>query len=144
MTAVFNKAFSDTKGYCNDFDQQNYIKREFFTHRQCSVAETTYRLIPGMNLKGSNVKNTFVGTGFPLNRSNFYTKVMDNEDQIHDSDSELDNNSEGEDEDRQIEYETITRPGKKGWFRTAVTVHKKYANHPIELETVCLAQFATS
>ena len=144
MTAVLKKALEDTKGYCNDFDRLNYIKREFFTHRQCSVAEATYRLIPGMNLKGSNVKNTFVGTGFPENRSNFYTKVMDNEDQIHDSDYESDNYSEGEDEDRQIEYETITIPGRKGRFRTAVTVHKKYANRPIELETVCLAQFATS
>ena len=99
MTAVLKKALNDTKGYYNDFDR---LKREFFTHRQCSVAKATYRLISGMNLKGSNVKNTFVGTRCPENRSNFYTKVMENDDQILDSDHEFDNDSEREDEDEQI------------------------------------------
>ena len=96
MTAVLKKAL-------NDFDR---LKREFFTHRQCSVAKATYRLISGMNLKGSNVKNTFVGTRCPENRSNFYTKVMENDDQILDSDHEFDNDSEREDEDEQIEFWT--------------------------------------
>ena len=49
-----------------------------------------------------SIKNTFVGTGCPENQSNFYTKVMENDDQILDSDHEFDNDSEREDEDEQI------------------------------------------
>ena len=145
ITAAFKKALDDTKG-CNDFDRLNYMKNEFFTHRQCSVAEATYRLISGMNLKASNVKNTFVATGYPENRSNLYTKVGEEEDQNPDSDNDFDSDDEGEEENEETEYShaTFKIPGRKGRFRTADTIHKKYSNRPIGLEEVCLAQFATS
>ena len=68
VTTALRKAFRETKG-CNDFERLNHIKRVFFTHRQVSVAEATYRLIPGMCLKSSSVKTTFVSTGYPKNRS---------------------------------------------------------------------------
>ena len=54
ITAALKKALHESQG-CNDLDRLNYMKNEFFTHRQCSVAEATYRLISGMNLKASNV-----------------------------------------------------------------------------------------
>ena len=81
------KALSETKG-CDDLERLNHMKRIFFTHRQVSVAEATYRLIPGMYLKSSSVKTTFVSSGYPENRSLMFVKVKEDLNDESDSDEE--------------------------------------------------------
>ena len=138
ITAALKQALQETKG-CNDFDRLNYMKRCFFTHRQVSVAEAAYRLIPGMNLKHSNTKSLFVSSGYPENRSNLYRKVGD------DDHEQLE--SEGEDQSTtnfKSSKELFSIPGRKGKFQATDTIHKKYSNRPVKLEDLCLAQFAVS
>ena len=66
------------------------MKKVYFTHRQVCVCEATYRLIPGLNLKGSNVKTKFIATGLPENRSTFLRRINDDEEANNeDSDQEI-------------------------------------------------------
>ena len=67
LTTVMKEALKETTD-CNDFDRLNHLKKTFFTHRQVNVAEATYGLISGMDLKGSNVGTIFVSSGLPDNR----------------------------------------------------------------------------
>merc|ERR1712008_335191 len=62
LTRALKDALNESKG-CNDLERLNKVKRAHFTNRQVSVAEATYRLTSGMNLKKSNVKSRFVATG---------------------------------------------------------------------------------
>ena len=139
VTAALKKGLTETKGW-NDFERLNYLKRCFFTHRQVSVAEAAYRLIPGMNLKASNIKTDFVSSGYPENRSNFYRNVKNKDG--------MDLESDGENEEPVYSSgnsrEHFNIPGRKGKFQTGETIHTKYSNRPVKLEDVCLAQFFTS
>ena len=76
MTEVLKAALKDCEG-CNDFDRLNYLKKQYFKSRQVNVCEAAYRLIPGLNMKGSNVKTKFVATGFPENRTIYFQKITD-------------------------------------------------------------------
>ena len=138
VTEALKKALKETKG-CNDLERLNYLKKTYLTHRQCSVAEAAYRIGGGMNLKGSNVKNIFVSTGYPENRSHFYRKVKDENGQDLDSDSDDDDNEQSQDNQGLIEIEN-----RKGKFQKVETIHNKYSNRPDALGNVCLAQFASS
>merc|ERR1712016_162948 len=71
LTKELRKALKETKN-CNNFEQLNYLKTVYFKHKQVSVAEATYRLVRGLDLKKSNIACTFVATGFPENRSSFF------------------------------------------------------------------------
>ena len=55
LTKALAKALSESKEL-NEFDRLNYIKKVYFTSRQVCVSEAAYKLIYGLNLKGSNVK----------------------------------------------------------------------------------------
>ena len=146
ITAALRQAITETKG-CNDFERLNYMKRVFFTHRQVSVAEAAYRLIPGMNLTSSSVKTTFVSSGYEENRSRMYTKTKHDDDFSLQSDSEYDSEDGSEDdfESYTIEREKFSIPGREGTFEASgTTIHEKYQNRPKIIENVCLAQFATS
>ena len=44
------------------------------------MAEAAYRLIPGLNLKGSSVKSIFVSSGFPEKRHMYLHQVPDKDD----------------------------------------------------------------
>ena len=132
LTKALRDALHESKG-CNNLDRLNYVKRAYFTHRQVSVAEATYRLTDGMSLKASNVKSKFVATGYLENRSNFYCKVNDEDDE-DDEESDEDNkiNTDSEDNDDQAEglkpRRTYIIPGRTGKFVKAETIHEKYAN----------------
>ena len=147
LTKALKQALSESKA-CNDLDRLNYVKKAYFTNRQVSVAEATYRLTPGMNLKKSNVKSRFVATGYHENRYNFYHKIKDDDNDVETEDDSDSEDDEEEEEDSDFEEDTKTEgiclPGRQGRFRKAITIHKKYACRPNELENICLAQFATS
>ena len=68
------------KSDSNKFDQLNHIKKTYFYHKQTCVAEAAYRLIPGLNLKGSSVKSIFVSSGFPEKRHMYLHQVPDKDD----------------------------------------------------------------
>ena len=145
ITKALKVSLTESKG-CNDMERLNYVKRAYFTNRQVSVAEGTYRLTPGMNLKKSNVKSRFVATGYHENRYSFYHKIKDDDD---DSDCGSETEDEEEEENDLISMEDtnwkgVELPGRQGKFRKVETIHKKYANRPCSLENVCLAQFATN
>ena len=139
LTSALKNSLAETKG-CNDFKRLNDMKKAYFTHRQVSVAEAAYRLIPGLNLKSSNTKTTFVASGFEENRSKFCRKVQE------EGDDDFEYNSDGEEIPSSSENgkELFNLPGRKGKFQITDTIHNKYSNRPDKLETICLAQFATS
>ena len=55
VTKAIRNAMKESKG-CDNLERLNKVKRAYFTHRQVSAAEAVYRLIPGLSLKASNLK----------------------------------------------------------------------------------------
>ena len=145
LTEVLKKAIKETEG-CNDFERLNYLKQKYFQSRQLGVCEAAYTLVPGLNLKGSNVKTKFVATGFPENRTVFLQKVSEDKkddklDKDCASDSE-DEPAENENEPIQEPENIVTLPGREGKFTVSKSLHDKYAMRPSELKNICFAQFA--
>ena len=91
LTKVMKEAWKE-KSDCEDFERLNHLKRVYFTHKQVNVAEATYRLITGMNLKGSNVATIFVSSGYPENRHKRIWRV-DNQNLEENPDEEGDEDS---------------------------------------------------
>ena len=136
------------------------LKMTYLTHWQVGAAEATYRILPGMRLKDSNVSCIFVTTGFPETRSRFYKKVVEDDEipekeVIEEQQDEEDPNVEIID-DNDIESDGAApnaggRPeriaGREGLYVESTTVHDRYAARPrsenleIEgkLEKLCLA-----
>ena len=52
-----------------------HLKMTYFKNKQVSVAEATYRLVRGLDLKRSNIACVFVATGYPRNRSSFFVST---------------------------------------------------------------------
>ena len=57
------------------FEKLNYVKQIYFTHRQVCEAEAVYRLSQDLHLEGSNVATTFLATGFPQHRNDYYINI---------------------------------------------------------------------
>ena len=61
------------------FNLLNHLKKVYFKSKQTCVCEAAYRLIPGLNLKGSSLSCLFVASGFPHKRKK-YVNLMDKDD----------------------------------------------------------------
>ena len=152
LTEVLQAALAETKD-CNDFERLNRLKKVFFTHRQMCLSEAAYKLIAGLNLKGSNIKTKFVPTGFPTNRTVFMKKLDDGEEVDNHKIEEYFQNQEISDEAPQDAENEVENPsggkvykikGRKGTFFMSVTPHVRYSLRPPALEALCFAQFVTS
>ena len=78
LTKTLLAALNEKKN-ASRFEQLNHVKRTYFTHRQTSASEAAYRLIPGLNLKGSNIKTLFLTSGFPENRRTYLRQIPEDE-----------------------------------------------------------------
>ena len=138
LTKELRKALLETK-HCNNFEQLNHLKMIYFKHKQVSVAEATYRLVRGLDLKKSNIACIYVATGYPQNRSTFFAPAASAE-------KTTDENFAVEEEPViQESYKTpVTIQGKQGKFKEVETIHQKYSQRPKSIDDMCLAQFATS
>ena len=110
LTKELRKAMKETK-HCNNFEQLNHLKMIYFKHKQVSVAEATYRLVKGLDLKKSNIACTYVTTGYPRNRSTFFMSASPEEKSTE----------ENLEEDEQLIHESnkppVTLEGKQGQFK---------------------------
>ncbi len=142
MTDFLKEALKTSKGMSNT-DVLKALKAAYISKRQIGAAEAVYRINQGMKLKDSNVKCTFVATGFPQNRWTMFRKVHDDDE----DDAEAEMVPEGEIEEQvkplRNEGPVIEIPGRSGKFRETTTVHDRYKNRPSGLEELTLAQFAT-
>ena len=95
----------------------------------------------------------FVPSGFPENRSVFYRKVAEgNEEEIKDSINDNQDDEEDEDPSAENEEEQDTNggdnpveiEGRAGKFVQATTMIDRYEARPDYLKMMCLAQFAIS
>ena len=127
ITKYLVAALNEKKN-ASKFEQLNHVKRTYFTHKQTSVSEAAYRLIPGLNLKDSNIKTLFLTSGFPNNRRTYLRQVP--EDQAY-SDS-------------------IQVEGREGNFQLATSKIDLYNKRPKDtkslhscgkLEKLCYAEF---
>ena len=131
-TKALRTALKETTD-CSDFARLNHLKRTYFKQRQQTVAEATYRLIAGMDLKGSNVATVFVSSGFPDNRYKRVYKVVDKDETMEDPDNDIQDQSSGD---------AFSLEDRAGKYKVAVTVHEKYSARPESVNDICLAQFA--
>ena len=107
-----------------------------------------------MKLKDSNIATIFVSSGFPENRSVFYKKVEGENDDVNqicindnknDEFGGNDDNDDIDDDDFQLSSkDPIKIEGRDGLYKQSIPVHERYAARPKSLESMCLAQFATS
>ncbi len=142
MTDFLKDALKASKGMSNT-EVIKSLKSAYISKRQIGAAEAIYRINQGMKLKDSNVKCTFVATGFPEKRWTLFRKVHDGEDDSDDREINMENESEEHVEPIQNDGPTVEIPGRSGKFRETITIHDRYKNRPSGLEELTLAQFAT-
>ena len=130
------------------FGLLNYLKKIYFLSKQTCVSEATYRLIPGLDLKGSTRACLFVNSGFPHERWIYLQKITDDKDdeserdQIYDSDKmknsknyiNIDNNKYIEPESKHKKYEMRPRDENCNLFKN---VEKGNI-----FENMCFAKFS--
>ena len=121
MTKFLSEALNSEKKQ-NAKEKLRTLQKTFLTHRQVGISEATYRLLPGMHLKNSNIKCIFVLTGFPGNRSKFWQKVSG------DSNEETNLNETTNEEDTEYQVTQSAKrpvkiPGRNGYFTEQITVH---------------------
>ena len=61
------------------YDPRDFFKKIYFSSKQTCICEAAYRLIPGLDLKGSSLCCLFVASGF-LHKRKKYVHAIDNED----------------------------------------------------------------
>ncbi len=123
MTEMLKEALQTAKGKGKK-DQLHALKSAYLTHRQIGACEATYRLLPNLHMKDSNISCVFLSTGFPENRSVFLKRVE----------------QESENTDNNCEFQLEDHEGQ---FQRTITMHDRYRARPKVLEQLCLAQFAT-
>ena len=133
MTEELLKAVEETKNWENR-EAMHYCIRTYFQSLEVGVSQSTYKVVPGLKLKHSNLKTIFCGTGFPQNRSSHWQKVLPTEDR----------NEEEDDDDCGTEQEAIAIEGREGKYKKSKSYHSNYRLRPECLRHMCLAQFATS
>ena len=108
---------------CKDVkDQMKVICNTFLKSRQMGEAEAVYRLIPNMNLRGSNVTCQWVPTEPSSERSKRFRKA-----------TEAQMNSG---------IDVFKLDGHEGLFFEVKDIYSKYLRRPKVLENICFAQFA--
>ena len=108
---------------CKDVkDQMKVICNTFLKSRQMGEAEAVYRLIPSMNLRGSNVTCQWVPTEPSNERSKRFRKA-----------TEAQMNSG---------IDVFQLEGHEGLFFEVKDIYSKYLRRPDNLENICFAQFA--
>ena len=118
---IINDALKQNE--CKDVkDQMNLISNTFMTHREMGEAEATYRLIPSMNLKGSNVTCQWVPTQPVNERSKRHRKATEVQ--------------------MMSGMEVYKLEGHEGFFYEVQDIYSKYLRRPKELKLICFAQFA--
>ncbi len=122
MTKMLREALQTAKGKGKK-DQLYALKSAYLTHRQIGACEATYRLLPNLHMKDSNIACNFLSTGFPENRSVFLKRV--------------EQDTENTDDEDKFQLEE-----QEGKFEKTVTMHDRYRARPKVLEQLCLAQFA--
>lgn len=122
------KAALNEKKNASKFEQLNHVKKVYFLNKQTSVCEAAFRLIPGLNLKDSNIKTLFVQSGFPENRQTY----------IHQLDEDA-----GQKKGFEVE-------GREGRFQQSKSKFDYYENRPCDtdsklskgvIEEICYAEF---
>ena len=93
------------------------MKNVYLSHRQVSACEATYRLLPRLHLKESNITTVFVSTGFPENRYRFLKYVDD-----YAGDTNMQN--------------CVAIDGREGQFVFTKSLHKKYSKRPMHCRTL--------
>ena len=100
-------------------DMLRLLKVVYLTHRQNGACEATYRLLPSLHLKDSNITSVFLTTGFPENRYQFLKWI----------------------EDQDTQQDTVEIESREGKYVWTMTVHEKYSKRPSSLDDICLAEF---
>ena len=78
LTQTLKEALNEKKN-SSEFERLNHVKKKFFESRETCVCEAAYRLIPGLNLKGSDIKTIFLSSGYPQNRRSYFHQLMEEE-----------------------------------------------------------------
>ena len=124
------------------------LKEAYLTHRQVGASEAAYKVISSLRLKDSNISCIFVVTGFPQNRSRFFRKVQDDQEEFEEYENEqIDADSESDDDMEQERPPVLNKckiEGREGTYQESITVMDRYMARPCHLDGICLAQFAIS
>ena len=135
MTATLKEAARACTGMERK-EQMRFMAEAFLKTREMGESESHYRMIPSLHLSDSNLKCTWVATGFEWNRSKFWIKMAEeNKDKI------IEEEEDEDDVEPQV-GKTVKIPGREGKFKQTMPIHIKYANRPRALQQMCLAQFA--
>ena len=142
VTKAISAAVKASKERGDDMTKtMRHLSHAFLTSREMGESEAYYRIFPHLHLSQSNVKCTFVATGFKENRS---TMVMPMNDGNRAPDKEYDEDDPNHQLDDESTEDRVEIAGSNRKFKRVTQIHEKYENRPSSLQHMCLAQFAIS
>ena len=127
MTKVLSKALKEKAG-AEALEQLNHLKKAYFDSKETCVSEAAFRLIPGLNMKGSTVKTIFASSGFPEKRHMYLHQIQENDDE----------------EPEVADPKKLQVEGREGKFMRPFSKQDKYDLRPIDqgaLDNISFAQF---
>ena len=87
LTRLLKAALKEKSG-ADHFNLMNHLKRTYFFNTQTCLCEAAYKLIPGLNLKGSTTKCLFVASGFKEKRRMYLHQIPNDENADDDDDDD--------------------------------------------------------
>ena len=115
----------------------NHLKKVYFISTQTCISEATYRLIPGLDLKGSTIKCLFVASGFPNKRKMYFYKIF-NEGKTEDDEFDdiekhfLSMREELEESKEENDGSDVKKSLKKNEYLEPESKHSKYEMRPVD------------
>ena len=121
MTEFIMKALKEQNSK-DRIEKLRLVSKVFLTHRQMGMCEAYYRILPNLNLVGSNIGCEFLATG--TEKSRFLTQLKE------------------EDAAKINQRKIIKIAGRDGDYVESISVNDKYKMRPEKLKDISLIQFA--
>lgn len=103
-------------------DKMITLMNTFISHRQMGEAEAVYKIFPDYHFRDSNLSTIFIPTNRRNDRHKFLIRV--------------------DDDPQYIDITTVNIPGREGKYIEKYDIVSKYERRPMDIENICLAQFA--
>ena len=139
LTRLLKEALKEKRG-AEKFDLMNHLKKTYFFNTQTCVCDAAYKLIPGLDLKGSTTKCLFVASGFKDQRYMYLHQLPDDDHHEHKNDDD-DPSKDFPQEKESSRFTKVKNMDGKNYL-VPESKHDKYEQRPEDSECkVCPGAF---
>jgi hypothetical protein len=120
LTSKLLDAYKSSRDH-GERQSKTFLKNTYITHREISICEAIYRLIPSLLMKNSNIKAIFLNSSRPSQRPCFLKNINNFAKAV-------------------VNVPKLLMQGRQGEYVKLPSIHEIYALRPESLN-ICLAQF---